>query len=91
MNDINEVRERLEKDVEGPLTTYTAVCARADLRALLDDHARLQADAAKRATGQPLCDLCQQREEVRSDAEGIGFCQACWDGWQAEEAKAVQP
>lgn len=38
-----------------------------------------------------LCDLCQVREEVRSDAEGVPFCQECWDGWQAEEAKAVQP
>ena len=46
-DNIDKVRERLEKDVEGPLTTYTAVCARADLRALLADHARLQADAER--------------------------------------------
>lgn len=38
-----------------------------------------------------LCDLCQVREEVCSDAEGVPFCQERWDGWQAEEAKAVQP
>ena len=48
-NNINEVRERLEKDVEGPLTTYTAVCARSDLRALLDDHAHLQGKNAELA------------------------------------------
>lgn len=34
-----------------------------------------------------LCDLCRTREEVRSDAEGIGFCQECWDGWQATEQR----
>lgn len=39
--EIDEVRERLEKSVAGPLTTYTAVCAREDLRALLAAHARL--------------------------------------------------
>lgn len=40
---IEEVRERLEKGAAGPMTTYTTVCARADLSVLLDDHARLQA------------------------------------------------
>lgn len=45
-----------------------------------------------RGPDQPgLCDLCRVREEVRSDAEGVPFCQERWDGWQAEEAKAVQP
>lgn len=44
--------------------------------------------AAPRGPDQPdLCDLCRTREEVRSDAEGIPFCQECWDGWQSEEAK----
>lgn len=32
-----------------------------------------------------LCDLCRVREEVRTDADGIPFCQECWDGWQASE------
>lgn len=41
--------------------------------------------------GPDLCDLCRVRDGVRSDDEGIPFCQECWDGWQAEEAKAVQP
>lgn len=35
-----------------------------------------------------LCDLCRVRGKVRSDDEGIPFCQECWDGWQAT---AVQP
>ena len=44
--------------------------------------------AAPRGPDQPdLCDLCRVREKVRSDAEGIPFCQECWDGWQSEEAK----
>lgn len=44
--------------------------------------------AAPRGPDQPdLCDLCRVREEVRSDADGIPFCQECWDGWQSEEAK----
>ena len=86
-DNINEVRERLDAAVAAPLTTCTVVCSRKDPHALLADHARLQADAAKRATGQPLCDLCQQREEVRSDADGIPFCQECWDGWQASNGE----
>lgn len=32
-----------------------------------------------------LCDMCKVREEVRTDSEGIPFCQECWDGWQASE------
>lgn len=52
----------------------------------------IEGQAVPRGPDQPdLCDLCRVREEVRSDAEGIPFCQECWDGWQAEEAKAVQP
>lgn len=29
----------------------------------------------------PLCDLCRKRPEAHSDAEGIGFCEDCWDAW----------
>lgn len=29
-----------------------------------------------------LCDLCRVRKAVRSDDEGIPFCQECWDGWR---------
>ena len=47
MSDINEVRERLERTVADPLTTYTVVCSREDLRALLADHARRQADSER--------------------------------------------
>lgn len=90
MSKIEEVRERLERELSRELGPALAVAN--DLRALLADHARLQAVVAKIGEDAPtLCDLCRTREEVRSDAEGIGFCQACWDGWQAEEAKAVKP
>lgn len=44
-DNINEVRERLERDAEGFLETGIAVPTAVDLRALLDHHARLQADA----------------------------------------------
>ena len=38
-----------------------------------------------------LCALCRVREEVCRDAGGVPFCQMCWDGGQAGEAKEVQP
>lgn len=41
-------------------------------------------DAAKADAEPPhLCDLCRVRKAVRSDDEGIPFCQECWDGWEA--------
>lgn len=46
--------------------------------------------AAPRGPDQPdLCDLCRVREEVRTDAEGIPFCQECWDGWQASDGEGA--
>lgn len=73
-NNINEVRERLERDAEDFIERGLAVPTASDIRALLTDHARLQADAAKIGEDAPtLCDLCRTREEVRSDAEGIPF------------------
>lgn len=45
MSDINEVRERLERDANGFLESDMAVSDVTDLRALLADHARLQAEA----------------------------------------------
>lgn len=44
---INEVRERLERDAEGFIGSEVAACDASDLRALLADHARLQADAER--------------------------------------------
>ena len=29
------------------------------------------------------------REEVRTDADGIPFCQECWDGWQTNKGEGV--
>ena len=61
-------------------------CLEADrLLALIDGQ-----KAAPRGPDQPnLCDLCRVREEVRSDAEGIPFCQECWDGWQASDGEGA--
>lgn len=47
MSDINEVRGRLERDANGFLESDMAVSDVTDLRALLADHARLQADAER--------------------------------------------
>lgn len=79
MSDINEVRERLEKDVAGPLTTYTAVCARADLRALLADHARLN-------------ELLGNSEQL-APAIDLGHFRRLADSWQeqAERVRALAP
>lgn len=95
-DNINEVRDRLAHSNTSIIAGSAGVVEYStvrtdDLRALLADHARLQAVVAKIGDDAPtLCDLCQVREEVCSDAEGVPFCQECWDGWQAEEAKAVQ-
>lgn len=54
-DDINEVRERLERDLGRAAlcgSQYTS-CDASDLRTLLADHARLQADAARLAERQP--------------------------------------
>ena len=36
-----------------------------------------------------LCDLCRVRKAVRSDEEGIPFCQECWDGWRAKGGEQI--
>ena len=61
MTNINEVLERLERDAEGFFETGIAVPTVADLRALLDDHLRLQAVAEK-------------LERFRSLARGVSNC-----------------
>ena len=55
-------------------------------------------DAAMKAQAgdaevQPLCDLCRKRPEAHSDAEGIGFCEVCWDEWMQANShgQEVQP
>lgn len=93
-HDINEVRERLEKDVAGPLTTYTVVCAREDLRALLADHAQLQAvsqallEALEEAVACGMVPVSSVRE---GGAVGYSRQVRCADMIRAAIAKAVQP
>lgn len=56
------------------------------LLALIDG----QMASPARGPDQPdLCDMCRVRDEVRTDAEGIPFCQECWDGWQASTGEEV--
>lgn len=122
-DNINKVRERLGWDVEDFTERGIAIPTANDLRALLADHARLQAELRKINSGEDvrvrfdlspaakegairdqlvamgwtppvdpqadaepphLCDLCRVRKGVRSDDEGIPFCQECWDGWRAK-------
>ena len=74
--DINEVRERLEHDAEGFFETGIAVPTVADLRALLADHAKLQA-----ISGELMKALTRLTEFVATDvAESCngGKCRQPW-------------
>lgn len=75
-----ELRTRHGAGCSGPSPTLVAFADRID--------AAIRGLDCGRNDRPALCDLCQVREEVCSDAEGVPFCQECWDGWQAT---AVQP
>ena len=53
-NNINEVRERLEMELSTSAGWRVVQCLGSDLRALLDDHVRLQAEAEKLERFRPL-------------------------------------